>query len=297
MPVMPFLDELSGLQEKKRRALLLVAVASVVLGLFELFLLRLAFAELALVFLATLLLPPLLLWFYWDYEREKRLAEINAALPAALLQAAAFPRRASMEKIIGALASGGHGALSEEFRVASKQIDSGASVKTALENLAARNPTVLVRRCTDLLVAAYDSGADLAPAFREVAEDAFDLQAISRENAAAGALQKYTLLAGGALFVPAILGVLLNLVASLGVGGAFSFGEEGAAAQAALAQRTAVQNAVVLGAQFYLVIFAALAGVFVASVEGAKRKAVLYFAFMAPLALLVFHALQAVSIT
>jgi hypothetical protein len=163
--------------------------------------------------------------------------------------------------------------------------------------LAARNDSALLRRSVDLLVAAYETGADLAPAFREVAEDAFDLQAISRESAAAGALQKYTLLAGGALFVPAILSVLLGLVSSLGVTG-FSFsGEEGAAAGAALAQRAAVQNAVVFGAQAYLVIFAALAGAFVAAAEGAKRKAVLYFAFMAPCALLVFHALQAVSIT
>ncbi|MEM0475827.1 MAG: hypothetical protein QW343_03465 [Candidatus Norongarragalinales archaeon] len=82
----------------------------------------------------------------------------------------------------------------------------------------------------------------------------------------------------------------------LGLAGAFVF-EEGAAAQATLAQRAAVQGAVVLGAQIYLLLFAAIAGFFVASAEGVKRKAVLYFAFMAPAALLVFHALQAVSIT
>ncbi len=284
------------LSEENRRSLLLVAAACVAAGFAELFFFAVSIPYLALIFIATLLLPPLLLWFYWDYEREKRFREIDAALPAALLQAAAFPKRASMEKIIEAIARGGHGALSGEFDVALRQIESGASVKRALENFAARCPTALAQRSVDLLLATYETGADLAPALKQVAEDAFDLQAISRENAAAGALQKYTLLAGGALLVPAILGVLLNLVGSLGVG-AFAFGEEGVAAQAALAQRQAVQNAVVVGAQAYLVIFAALAGFFIASVEGAKRKAVLYFAFMAPLALLVFNALQAISIT
>jgi pilus assembly protein TadC len=268
------------------------------LGIAELFFLALQFAYLALVFLSTLLLPPLLLFFYWDYEREKRNREIDAALPSALLQAAAFPRRASMEKIFEAIASGGYGSLSEEFAIASRQVRAGASVKTALSNLVARNDSALLRRSVDLLLASYETGADLAPAFREVAEDAFELQAISRESAAAGALQKYTLLAGGALLVPGILSVLLGLVTSLGVSGFASFGAaEGAAASAALAQRAAVSGAVVLGTQVYLVLFAALAGAFVASAEGARRKAVLYFAFMAPCALLVFHALQAVSIT
>ncbi len=296
MRVTSFLG-LADLPAERRQALLFVGAACVALGFAELFFLRAASAFLALVFVSTLLLPPVVLWFYWDYERERRLRAIDAALPGALLQAASFPKRASMEKIVESLAGGGCGALSEEFAFSAKQIDSGASVKRALENLASRCPTTLVRRSVDLLLASYETGADLAPAFREVAEDAFDLQTIARENAAAGALQKYTLLAGGALLVPAILGVLLNLVSSLGVGGAFSFGEEGAAAQAALAQRAAVQNAVVLGAQVYLMLFAALAGFFVASVEGARRKAVLYFAFMVPIALLVFHALQAVSIT
>jgi hypothetical protein len=201
-----------------------------------------------------------------------------------------------MEKILESLAASNSGALSDEFRFALARIERGASVKQALESFAARNPSLLAKRSVGLLLSAYEGGADLAPAFREVAEDAFDLQAISRENAAAAALQKYTLLAGGAFLVPAILGVLLNLVTSLGVGGFAAFGEaEGAAAQAALAQRAAVQAAVVAGAQAYLVVFAALAGFFVASVEGAKRKAVLYFAFMAPLALVVFHAVQAVG--
>ena len=277
---------------------MLVAAASLALSFTELFLLSISFFQLALAFVATLLLPSLLLWFYWDYVREKRLKEIDAALPGALLQAASFPKRASMEKIIEALANGGHGELSKEFEKTLRQIENGSSVPRALEGFTERNPSLLVRRSVDLLLASYERGVDLAPAFREVAEDAFDLQAISRENAAAGALQKYTLLAGGAFLVPAILGVLLNLVASLGVGGYASFGEaEGAAAQAALAQRAAVQSAVVVGAQAYLVIFAALAGAFVASTEGARRKAVLYFAFMAPCALIVFHALQAVSIT
>ncbi len=284
--------------EEKRRTLLFVAAASLALAFAELLLLSIPFLQLALAFVATLLLPPLLLWFYWDYVREKRLKEIDAALPSALLQAASFPKRASMEKILESLASGGHGVLSKEFEKTARQIESGSSVPRALEAFAARNPSLLCRRSVDLLLASYERGADLAPAFREVAEDAFDLQAIGRENAAAGALQKYTLLAGGAFLVPAILGVLLNLVASLGVGAFPSFGEaEGAAAQAALAQRAAVQTAVVIGAQAYLVIFAALAGAFVAAAEGARRKAVLYFAFMAPLALIVFHALQAVSIT
>ena len=54
----------------------------------------------------------------------------------------------------------------------------------------------------------------------------------------------------------------------------------------------ALQQAVLFGNQAYLAIFALVASVFIARSEEKPRKAVLYFAVMLPLSLLLFNLVR-----
>ncbi len=271
------------------RVIALVFVVSLALAFLELLLLKGELFFTALVFFVTLVFPPLAVYYYFGFLESKRLREIEDALPAALLQVASFPRRASMEKIISALAYSDYGALSSEFRVVERQVNAGMPVVEAFEECAARNNSVLLNRALKLLANAYKSGVDLSNAFREVADDALELQAISKEARSAFALQKYTLLAGGIL-VPVTLGLLLNVVSGLNAAGLEEFTGTSAAA------RDALSAAILLGNQVYLTIFAVAASAFIASSEGDLKKTALYAAFLLPASLLLFNIVKSAVI-
>lgn len=281
-----------GLRAGFKKIFLTLAAASFVAALLELIFVKTSFVYLALLFFSTLVFPSLLLFFYLDYLREKKRREIEAALPAALLQAASFPKRASIEEIISSISRAGYGALSQEFARAEKQIQAGASVDDALARIAGRNDSLLLNHAVSLLVDAYKSGADLTNAFREVAEDVFELQALVKENASAMTLQKYTLLFGGGAIVPLVLGLLLNVVSSLDIVGV----KELFGSAAGVASRKALTETILLGNQVYLAVFAGVASIFVASAEASPRKAILYFAFLLPLSLAVFLLARSITI-
>jgi len=263
------------------RKIVFAAMLSLLAGILELLFLPLPEFYQISVFFVTVLFPPLFVYFYGDYLKEKRVKEIEEALPKALFQIASFPKRASMEKIVESISESDYGALSEEFQKARRQIKSGISVAEAFEDMK-KSDSRLLNRAVALLSENYKSGSDLSKAFKEVAEDVFEMQAISREATASLALQKYTLLVGGCLLVPVILGILLNVVSSL----EFDLNPFGNA------QETELKEILIIANQFYLVVFAALASYFVALQEGRRKKTILYFALLAPTALLLFHAVK-----
>ncbi|MFH0834925.1 MAG: type II secretion system F family protein [Candidatus Micrarchaeota archaeon] len=271
------------------KAAAVVAGISLLAGIAELFLLRPPFVYQVLLFFATVAFPPIALYFYLGYLRSKRLKEIDDNLPSALFQMASFPRRTSAERIMESVAKSDYGALSEEFGKACKQVRAGMSVPKALDALRERNDSLLLGRAVALLQNSYESGSDMSGAFRSAAEDVFRLQALGREHASAMTMQKYTLFAGGAVLVPLILGLLLNIVSSLDFASAGEFG-------VSVETHETLVEAIVLGEQVYMVVFAAIASVFIASNEGNAAKSVLYFAVSAPFALLVFALVRGISI-
>jgi len=249
------------------------------------------FAYQALLFFITLAFPPLSYYFYLSYLESKRQLEIEEQLPAALFQIASFPKRAPMEKMLESVAKSDYGPLSEEFGKALKQIRSGLPVSQALEQMRLRNNSLLLNRAVSLLLSAYKSGADLSQAFKEVAEDVFQLQSLVKERSGALALQKYTLLAASAFLVPAILALLLNIVSSLQ--NAFSPDVLGVSATV---NAKALLDAVVLGNVVYLGFLAIISSVFIASSEGDVKKSVLYLAFLLPVSFLVFTIMRGANI-
>ncbi len=227
------------------------------------------------LFFAIFLIPPTLFYFYLDYLRERKQKRIESLLPTALLHVSSFPPRSSMEKIISSLAESGYGELSSEFKLTEQQITRGLPVPKALENLRARNSSQLFRYAIGLLQNSYRSGVDLRDSFQRIANEVFELQSISRESAASFSLQKYTLLFGGGVIVPLVLGSLLNLVYGL-----------------ALPQSQELNDAIIFGNQAYLFIYSLLSSVFVASNENNLKKSVLYFSFLAPTTFLLFYLVE-----
>ncbi|MFH0922460.1 MAG: type II secretion system F family protein [Candidatus Micrarchaeota archaeon] len=279
------------MKTKFGRPFLIISAASLCAGVVELLFFQMPFAYQALLFFITLAFPPLLYYFYSDYAESKRQLEIEEQLPAALFQIASFPKRAPMERMLESVAKSDFGPLSEEFAKALKQIRSGLPVSQALDQLRLRNNSLLLNRAVSLLLSAYKSGADLSQAFKEVAEDVFQLQSLVKERRGALALQKYTLIAASAFLVPAILGLLLNIVSSLQ--SAFSPETLG---MSAVNSAQALLDAVVLGNHVYLGFLAIISSVFIASSEGDIKKSVLYVSALLPVSFLVFSLVRGAGI-
>lgn len=238
-------------------------------------------SELPLIFLAVM--PPALAFFYQDYLREKRTAQIEASLPSALFQLSSFPSKAPAQTLVRSIAQGGYGELSAEFTKALRQMESGLSPSQALSQVAKRSDSLLLSRVISLLIAAQQSGADASKSLRQVAEDSFKLSAIAKETSASLTLQKYTLLAAGAFIIPLVLGLLFASTASFSSSSLHEFGLGQSATQQAQMRQT-----VFMANQYYLAVFSLLASLLIASAQGSPKKFILYAAFIAPCSLLAF---------
>lgn len=257
-----------------------VLVASFAVGLAELFLASLPPVLLALLFFATLALPSLLLYFYSDYERQKRTAEVERFVPHAAMQLASLPASASCDLVVRQLAEGGFGVLSSEFALVRRRMDAGASFKAAVSRSEKAVGSLLYSRFASLLALSYRSGGDVSKAFKSFADTAFSLQNLRREAASALAFQKYTLIAAGGFIVPVILALLFNVVASLEA--------DPSLVGVSLEKRNALTGAVVLGNYLYLSAFSVIASLFLAKMDSSVKKAVLYFSLLFFTSLAVF---------
>lgn len=224
-----------------------------------------------------------------DYAEEKRQGEIDYFLPQALFQIASFPSNSPIEKTFESIANAEFGALSEEFEIALKQIKAGYSVKEVLGEMKRRNSSLLLKRTCGLLLKFYSSGGKNAPEmFKDVAEDIYSIQEIVRETSSALALQKYTLLIGGSILVPVVLALLFGISSSLNEG----FSQE----LLDLKPDLQLQQTILLSTQLYLGVFALVSSIFVARLEEKPGKALVYFALMAPLSLVLFNLLRGATI-
>ncbi len=287
--------EKTGLGMPFEKAVALVAVASFSLAAAELifFFPRMLPQELLFASLSAFL-PPALFCFFLDYLHARKRVELERELPGALFQIASFPRGAPVEKMIAVIAESDSGELSREFGKIKRRVDAGESVPAALQKTIGSAGSPLLSRALVLLNEGYASGADLAGPMRLLAEDSFQLQAIASESAAAMAMQKYTLLAGACFIVPAVLAMLLSMVATLSI----DFAQAGGLGDSlALGRPASVElvGAFEFSMQAYLAILAALSSVFVAFSESAPRKAVLYFSLLLPASLLVFNLVRAAN--
>ncbi len=233
---------------------------------------------------------PVLVYFLMVRKIEARTAEIEARLPDALLHASSFSKGTPLDKIIKSIADSGYGPLSIEFAAAHSQIKSGADVPSALSSISEENDSVLLSRATELLSQAYSAGGEMSMALKETAADMFSIFSIVRERESTLALQKYTLLFGGALLVPLVLGAITNVISKLG-----GQGMELISSMSSL-ERASLISASIGAAQIYLVIYSLLASLFIAQLGGSWRNFIVYFVMMAPVSLFAYNLAMSVHV-
>ncbi|MCC7552652.1 type II secretion system F family protein [Candidatus Micrarchaeota archaeon] len=275
-----YLNEIK-FQFKFKKLLIISSIMGFILGITFIFL-AITFSKLLLIFALISLLLPILIFLYLSYIIEQRILKMEHALPDLLFQAASFQKGAGTEEPIKQMAKYDYGPLSNEYAIAYRQIKAGLSIETALTNMYERNSSPLIERANKMLIYGFQTGADMYQALRETAEDMFSLFSLIRERRAVLSLQKYTILIGGTMLVPLILGIVLQVMSSLDLSVIMNY----------LGQKIDTKSILETSSiviPIYLVIYSFLSSYMIADQEGEPKKAVIYFIFMACLSYLIFN--------
>ena len=219
------------------------------------------------------------------YREEKRNREIENHIVEALYQASSVSSYTNFENVLKSIAESDYGVLSGEFRKAYNEIKKGESVDNALEKMAKRNSSIILKRALNILVSGYRTGIDLSDALREAADDIGKTMEIYRENRASMTVEKYTILFAGGFIVPLILGSMISLVGSLDLSSLYEFG-------VGSSQSKEVLSNAVLGNQIYVIIYSIMASLFVAYQENRIENSLAYVLFLLPCSIVLFNLAQ-----
>ena len=133
------------------------------------------------------------------------------------------------------------------------------------------------------MIHGYYAGADMYTALRETAEDIYSLFNLISQRKSVLSLQKYTLLLGGAILVPLILGSIVQVVGSLNSEGLISLMAGGA-------HPVELLGTVKDATQVYLILFSIISGIMIAQQEGEPKKAIIYITLIAISSTILYNA-------
>jgi len=266
---------------KFKKLMIISSITAVILGIiFVLF--SLNFSKFFIIFAFISFLIPVLIYLYLSYKIEKRTIKMEHSLPDLLFQAASFQKGAGTEEPIRQMSKYDYGPLSKEYSIVYRQIKAGLSIETALTNMYERNTSPLIERANKMLIYGFQTGADMYQALRETAEDMFSLFSLIRERRAVLSLQKYTILIGGAILVPVILGIVLQVVGGLDLSVIMDYLGQKVDTEAMFETSSIV-------IPIYLIIYSLLSSYMIADQEGEPKKAIVYFMFMAIISFVLFN--------
>ncbi len=212
------------------------------------------------------------------YFKSLKIRKIERKIPDILLKAAMYPGRDGLERVISAVArEKNYGRVSLEMKKTLEDINK-KDFKQAMRNFLERNKSSLVERFTNLMVFAYESGADMRRAFREAAEDIIKTRMIIEERNATMALQKYTVMAA-MLIVPTILGLIVRLVNSFSLEGVLFGGFQ---------SNAGLLSAVLIGNYLYIINFSVVSSFYLGFHDGEWKKGFLYLSFLLPISLMIY---------
>ncbi|MCI0503530.1 type II secretion system F family protein [Candidatus Micrarchaeota archaeon] len=209
---------------------------------------------------------------YGSFMRERRLEEIDAALPDALFSVSGMPGSSSARRVFALVEEGGFGALSIEAGKSRRQLDSNISVGAVLDDFSMRNRSGMVRRASVMMRHMIETSS--LGKLGILAEDMIRSAQAVRERGQQFATQKYTLIFGA---------VLMPVVFRMAIG---------------LSETIASISGAGIAADFpaivppYIVIYASLASFAISDAEGKKSALAAYSLAMAVAALAAFHFLS-----
>ena len=132
-----------------------------------------------------------------------------------------------------------------------------------------------MKQAIEILLIGYRAGSDLTGTLRAIAVMVMETLALVKERRAVFTMQKYTLTASLAIIVPVILGSTFNLASALA---------KISTQTPNLPNPEIIANSV----QIYLALASAITAYFIASAEGQRTKAVIYFLIMFLPAIVIF---------
>ncbi|MFH1751498.1 MAG: type II secretion system F family protein [archaeon] len=223
-------------------------------------------------------------YFYSLFLKEKNKREMESSIPDLLFQAALLPENTEIRKTLKYFSESNYGKLSLEFEKALNEVNRGASVSEALNNLKQRNNSRTINRAVNLLLQASETGSNLSYLFKETAEDLLEERIVLKERIATTIIEKYTLLLAGGIIVPAILGLLVGMISKMNFTN-LSLLEIGLT----LTEKNELLNAALLSNQLYIIEYALLASVFLSIQENNLKKAVIYASVLLPLSFVVYN--------
>lgn len=220
--------------------------------------------------------------FIENYNKKKRMREIESSLAEVLYEASALADFSSFEEMLLAISDASDGATSEEFRVAYDETKRGKSFKRAVMGIAERNPSELIEKTLGVLVTAHETGAGASECLSETADEIAEISEITREQSAGLAIERYTLILAAGLIIPLVLGIISNVVSQIDVSLPADLTSVSPVDRTAFLVWSAYAN------YCYITLLGVMSGAFVAYQSNVPEKRFVYAAALALSALIVF---------
>ncbi|MFH0884750.1 MAG: type II secretion system F family protein [Candidatus Micrarchaeota archaeon] len=205
---------------------------------------------------------------YGSFDRERRLEQVDASLPDALLSVSGMPGASGADRIFRLIEEGGFGALSNEAGKTRRQLAMNVRVEAALRDFAARNPTALISRASMMMGQMIKTGS--LSRLGALAEDMIRGAQTERERSQLFSMQKYTLIFG-ALLIPLVFRMALGLSETIG--------------ELSGAPETGVATII----PPYLAIYAVTASLAISDAQGSRSALALYSVGLLGISLAAFH--------
>jgi archaellum biogenesis protein FlaJ (TadC family) len=224
------------------------------------------------------------------YMYNKNLGEIERYWPEALrLIADTMKSGSSFDYALREVSSADFGPLSNEFNEIVRRLEMGDNMSQALDHMALRIESKIVRRTITLIQECLKTGAQLSEVLEDIASDTKQMFRIKKERETKTMLQTIFIFAAGAVIAPFIFG-LTNVITQFLTTVATT---SGIASAEALEISKATQVIMVLLLDLYVLLEVAAAAVIISLMrEGKFTNAIIFFPIMIIIAYLIYWGAQ-----
>lgn len=218
-----------------------------------------------------------------SYYQKKKISEIEENLPEVFYTASALTDYSSFEEMIKIISENSTGAISQEFSNAYNEIGKGESFENAMKNICIRNKSEIIEKAIEVLIIAYETGADVSECLFETAEEMSKIIELKKEQSAILVIEKTTLLVASMLIIPLVLGMLSNVITQTG----FDLPDE--ISSVSSETREAFSFYTSIGNHLYIIILGIISGLFISDFENSSEKRIFYPVLMPIVGLAVFR--------